>query len=179
MELRKIYTLRYQGEDTRATLVRDGAGRVWVETEAGERIDDALVLDGGRTVSIRLGGRMYLIDVTPPQQRTRRALVNGHGGVVEFLDELAAAAREQAASAPAERELRAAMPGLVVSIKVEPGQQLRAGDPAIVLEAMKMQNELPAPGDGIVEEVFVTEGQSVDSGTLLLRLASAAPGERE
>ena len=69
------------------------------------------------------------------------------------------------------RELHSDMPGLVVDIKCEVGDQITAGQAVVVLEAMKMQNELPSPGDGIVEEILVKAGQSVESGALLLRLA--------
>ncbi len=171
MELRRKYILRAMGEDSEVTLIRDSSGRVWAETASGEVIDDALVLDQGRTVSLRHQGRMYLVDVTPRQAKRLRALVNGKGGVVEILDELAAAAAEGSNAEANAQELRAEMPGLVVDVKCEVGQELRRGDAVVVLEAMKMQNELSSPGDGVVAEVHVKAGQSVESGALLLRLA--------
>ena len=68
------------------------------------------------------------------------------------------------------------MPGLVIELKCEVGDELKRGQAAVVLEAMKMQNELESPGDGKVEEIFVKAGQSVESGTLLLRLAAEDTG---
>jgi glutaconyl-CoA/methylmalonyl-CoA decarboxylase subunit gamma len=171
MELRKKYILRANGEDTEATLLRDSNGRVWVENSNGEAIDDAMVLDEGRTVSLRHRGRMYLVDVTPRRAKSLRALVNGEGGLVEILDELAAAAADRAGSTASARELRSDMPGMVVEVKCEVGDSVSKGGAIIVLEAMKMQNELGAPGDGVIEEVLVTAGQSVESGALLVRLA--------
>jgi biotin carboxyl carrier protein len=172
MELRKTYVTRLGPEDYRAVVVRDGAGRVWVETEGGERISDALVLDGGRTVSIRRGGRMYLVDITPRGSGWKSALVNGQGGKVQVLDELAAAAAEQmAASGGGHPELKADMPGLVVEVKCATGDRVERGQPLIILEAMKMQNELPSPGDGVVEEIFFAPGSAVESGAVLLRIA--------
>ena len=53
------------------------------------------------------------------------------------------------------------MPGLVVSIKVKPGDAVLAGEGLITLEAMKMENELPAPHDGVVESVRVHMGDIV------------------
>lgn len=170
MELRKTWILRLDGTDTKAVVVRDGSGRVWVETPHGDRIEDAIVMDNGRTVSVRRNGQMYLVDLTPRDDVPGAALVNGRGGPVEMLDELAAAAAQQAAAMSSQPELRAQMPGLVVDVKVEAGQTVTSGQPAIVLEAMKMQNELGAPGDGVVEEVLVRPGQSVESGAILLRL---------
>ena len=63
------------------------------------------------------------------------------------------------------------MPGLVVDVKCKVGDTVSLGDTAIVLEAMKMQNELTIPGDGVVEQIYVEAGQSVETGTLLLKLA--------
>ncbi len=179
MELRKKYILRRGDDESMATLVRDGGGRVWVESGSGERIDDAIVLDNGRSVSLRLNNRMYFVDVTPRHHRELRALINGRGGVVQLFDELGAAAAEQEGVGNSGRELKADMPGLVVDIKCEVGDRIAAGQAVVVLEAMKMQNELPSPGDGVVEEIFVKAGQSVESGALLLRLADEEPEEQK
>jgi biotin carboxyl carrier protein len=178
MELRKKYILRRGEEESSATLVRDGEGRVWVESGSGEKIDDAIVLDNGRSVSLRLNNRMYFIDVTPRHHRELRALINGRGGTVQLFDELGAAVAEQEGMGNSGRELHADMPGLVVDIKCKVGDQITAGQPVVVLEAMKMQNELPSPGEGRVAEILVKTGQSVESGALLLRLADEEPKEQ-
>ena len=65
------------------------------------------------------------------------------------------------------------MPGLVVSVPVEVGQVVKRGDRLVVLQAMKMENELRAIGGGTVAEVFVREGQSVEAGTLLAVITPA------
>jgi biotin carboxyl carrier protein len=172
MELRKKFIMRLNEADTTAVLVRDGAGRVWVEVEDGERVEDALVLDGGRTVSIRHRGRMFLVDLTPPNVPEHRALVNGRGGLLQLFDELgAAAAAARGSSTASTRELRADMPGLVVEVRCSVGDVLSPGMTVIVLEAMKMQNELASPGRVRVEEIRVEPGQSVESGALLVRFA--------
>ena len=63
--------------------------------------------------------------------------------------------------------LTAPMPGKVVRVLVAPGDQVEARQPLVVVEAMKMENELGAPRAGTVAEVPVTEGMSVDAGRLL------------
>ena len=171
MELRKKFVVRHEDREVTTTLVRDSSGRVWIETAGGERIHDAIVLDGGRTVSIRLDGRMFVVDLTPRTPHELRALVNGKGGAVSLYDELGAAAADAEASGASARELDANMPGLVVALKCAVGDTVSKGQPLVVLEAMKMQNELASPGDGVVEEILVQAGQSVDGGTVLLRLA--------
>ena len=59
----------------------------------------------------------------------------------------------------------APMPGKVVKLLVKPGDQVTSRQGVIVVEAMKMENELRAGRDGVVREVLVTEGTSVDAGT--------------
>lgn len=64
--------------------------------------------------------------------------------------------------------LKAPMPGLVVRVEVEPGQQVTAGAPLVVLEAMKMENQLAAPAAGTVTEVRVRPGATVEKGAVLV-----------
>ncbi|TMQ73025.1 MAG: hypothetical protein E6K80_01200 [Candidatus Eisenbacteria bacterium] len=68
------------------------------------------------------------------------------------------------------------MPGLVVALKVKPGDVVAAGQSVAVVEAMKMQNELPARHGGVVREVLVEERDSVSAGQALVRLAPAESG---
>ena len=69
--------------------------------------------------------------------------------------------------------LKAPMPGLVVRVQVEPGQQVAAGAPLVVLEAMKMENQLKAPAAGMVAEVRVVAGAAVEKGQVLVTLKAA------
>ena len=69
--------------------------------------------------------------------------------------------------------LKAPMPGLVVRVQVEPGQQVAAGAPLVVLEAMKMENQLKAPAAGTVAEVRVVAGAAVEKGQVLVTLKAA------
>jgi biotin carboxyl carrier protein len=63
------------------------------------------------------------------------------------------------------------MPGRVVRVLAERGRDVEAGDGLVVIEAMKMENELKAPEKGRVDEVAVREGQAVEAGALLLVIA--------
>lgn len=76
----------------------------------------------------------------------------------------------KAAAGPA--ALKAPMPGLVVRVLAEPGQTVVAGQGLVVLEAMKMENELKAGGPGVVEQVHATPGQVVEKGTVLVSFRS-------
>jgi biotin carboxyl carrier protein len=68
-------------------------------------------------------------------------------------------------------EVRAIIPGVVVSVSVNPGDQIVTGQQMLVVEAMKMQNELRAPRDGRVERVAVGPGKTIELGELLLVIA--------
>ncbi|NOY06129.1 MAG: acetyl-CoA carboxylase biotin carboxyl carrier protein subunit [Chlorobi bacterium] len=67
-------------------------------------------------------------------------------------------------------EIKAPMPGLITKVLVKPGDSVAAGQGVIVLEAMKMENELTAPTDGIVKAVHVTEREAVDKNAILIEL---------
>lgn len=74
-------------------------------------------------------------------------------------------------------DVKASMPGKIVKILVAPGETVKKGQPLLILEAMKMENELGAPHAGVVEEIAVEAGRSVETGQRLIRLAPppAAP----
>ena len=70
----------------------------------------------------------------------------------------------------AEREIRAPMPGLVLRVLAEPGQEVEAGQGLIVLEAMKMENELKAPATGTIASIHTEAGAAVGKNDLLIEL---------
>jgi biotin carboxyl carrier protein len=86
--------------------------------------------------------------------------------------------RRRGAAGPARTEVRAPMPGMVVSVPVQPGQHVKAGDVVAVVEAMKMQMEVPAPVAGIVEDIRAVAGREIAGGHVLVVIAApAAEGE--
>ena len=60
------------------------------------------------------------------------------------------------------------MPGRVIAIQVKPGQEVKAGDALLSLEAMKMENTLKSEGQGIVKQIFINEGAVVEKGAILI-----------
>lgn len=66
-------------------------------------------------------------------------------------------------------DLKAPMPGLIIDILVEQGQEIKKGDQLLVLEAMKMENVLKAAGDGIVKDIEISKGNSVEKGQVLIK----------
>lgn len=63
--------------------------------------------------------------------------------------------------------VNAPMPGNILDVKVKPGDSVKAGDTLLILEAMKMENEISAPQDGTIATIDVRKGDVVDSGALL------------
>ena len=76
-----------------------------------------------------------------------------------------------AAVVAAGERVDAPMPGTVLRLDVTEGQTVRRGDVLVVLEAMKMENEIPAPKDGVIAQVAVQKGSTVDTGSLLVVIA--------
>ena len=113
--------------------------------------------------------------------KTLKITVNGtpYDVQVEEVSGGAAPAAPAAAPAPAPKAAAPAagaevvsspMPGTIMSINVKAGQAVKKGDVLVVLEAMKMENEIMAPHDATVAAVHVNKGDSVESGTALVSL---------
>lgn len=84
---------------------------------------------------------------------------------------VATAPKAAPAAAPTSGEpLNCPMPGTIISVNVSVGQQVKLGDVVVVLEAMKMENEIKAPKDGTITSVNVNKGDAVESGTLLVTI---------
>ena len=64
--------------------------------------------------------------------------------------------------------VRAPMPGLIVDMKIKEGDRVRTNDPLLVLEAMKMENVIKSPGEGIVKSILVNRGESVEKNQILV-----------
>lgn len=116
-----------------------------------------------------------------------RITVNGvaYDVQVEELGADAVAAAPAAAAAPAKaapapkaapktvgagEKVAAPMPGTIVSVNVSDGQAVKKGDVLVVLEAMKMENEIKAPKDGTITGISVNKGESVDTGATLVTI---------
>jgi biotin carboxyl carrier protein len=86
----------------------------------------------------------------------------------EVHSQAAPAARPQAPRVAGKGVMAAPMQGMVFSVKVKVGDTVKVGDVLLVLEAMKMESDIPSPQDGIIKEIFVSAGQHVRRGDPLL-----------
>jgi len=75
-----------------------------------------------------------------------------------------------AASEGGEISVNAPMPGLIVAVTVEEGHEVTRGQTVVILESMKMQNELKAPRDGVVQRISVKSGETVEQNKILITL---------
>jgi len=130
---------------------------------------DFLQVDPG-LYSLLIGGRSYEVDLLKVEDALM-VLVNGQPFRVEIQDErerrLRAAARKGELQT-GKRTVAAPMPGRVVRLLVRPGDAVRLGEGLVVVEAMKMENELKAPVAGTVKEIRVEEGRAVRGGEALV-----------
>ena len=70
-------------------------------------------------------------------------------------------------------DVKAPMPGMILSVNVEEGQEVKEGDTLLILEAMKMENAIGAPKDGVIKAVSVKGGGTVEKGELMIEMADA------
>lgn len=132
-----------------------------------------------RTFNITVNGQTYVVDVEEVGGVQTAAPVRAAAPVAAAPAAAApaaapkAAAPKAAAAAPVAggEPVKAPMPGNILDVKVKVGDTVKAGTVLCVLEAMKMENEIPAPKDGKVAQVVVTKGATVGAGDTLVVLA--------
>ena len=115
-------------------------------------------------------GRVFEVYVTPPAVagEPTHARIGGNEFDVTLIDPKRLRGGGSAHSHDhGMAEIKTAMPGKIVRILVPAGTEVQKGDGIIVVEAMKMQNELKSPKDGVVKEVRGTEGSTVNAGDVL------------
>lgn len=162
-----------EGREAEVEFKAEG-GRLWLELE-GERMEaDFARLPDGEVYSLLVGGRSHEVRVSPGHGRLDVTL-NGTELPVEVRHPLekALAKVHHAGGATGDEVIAAPMPGMVVALRVQPGDRVEPGQAVIVVEAMKMQNELATRGGGVVKDVLVAERASVASGQALVRITAA------
>ncbi|MDX1906898.1 MAG: biotin/lipoyl-containing protein [Bacteroidia bacterium] len=125
------------------------------------------------TWDVTLNHQRYqvLVMATDPDNQTVTLRVNGKETTLHLTSRttrmLKALGMEQTLTKKAD-VLKAPMPGLIHSIKVQPGDTVQKGDPVLILEAMKMENMIKATAPGVVAQIHVQEKQSVEKGERLI-----------
>ncbi|WP_210521234.1 biotin/lipoyl-containing protein [Hymenobacter terricola] len=164
--------------------ISTGPGQLW---EVDYRAADTVAINGqpfawdladlgeGR-FHILHEGRSYNAEVVSMDAAIKSILLKINGQQIELtgkdrFDLLLERLGMSNAAVAKVNELKAPMPGLIVDIRVAPGQAVLKGDPLLVLEAMKMENILKAPADGTVSSLKVTLRDNVQKGQVLVQFA--------
>ena len=135
----------------------------------------------------KIGGKEYNVTVNPKEGKLFDVTVNGATYEVESENAPVAAPAPQPAAAPVQAAPAAAapaakpagagekvaspLPGVIIEISVKEGQQVKAGQKVAVLEAMKMENEIPAPKDGTITDIHVHKGDTLQEGDPVVTIA--------
>ena len=163
------YIVDVNGE--RVEVVLDADGATIGDLTVAARVDDVA---GTPVRTVTLGDAVHRVVARRGETRGRYTLwVDGHRYEVDAMDERTHAIRALSAAAagpggPA--PLKAPMPGLVVRVNVAPGDTVSAGQGLVVIEAMKMENELRASAAGKVKAVHAAVGEAVEKGGLLVEM---------
>ncbi|MGB0332962.1 MAG: biotin/lipoyl-containing protein [Planctomycetota bacterium] len=116
-----------------------------VEYAEADNLGQIVLIHGGKSYAMSIEGGPHEIAITIAGHRA----ANKGGGL-----------------------LKAVMPGVVVEVLVQAGEAVTGGQPLLILEAMKMQNEIGAPGDGVVKTLHASAGDAVGAGDKLVTLAA-------
>jgi biotin carboxyl carrier protein len=144
-------------------------------TVEGFNVDWEVVRVEGQHFTLAIDGVLYDVEIPEPENGRQVAIVEGIEYPVETIGLVRgrAAARKAgrpaaAAAGPVEGALTAMMPSKVIAVQVEVGDQVKAGQVVLILEAMKMESELKAAKDGTVRAVNCQRGDSVEPGVPLV-----------
>jgi biotin carboxyl carrier protein len=143
-----------------------------LEVRVGDELVDVDLVQLGDQLSVRIDGKVVDLTTegTPPEIG---AIASGHRSYVRVESERlrAAAAAKGGGAGGGDKSVKSPMPGRVVKLLVKPGDSVEAGQPLLVMEAMKMENEIKAKGAAVIGEVHVVMGATVEGGAKLVTLA--------
>lgn len=155
----------------RQVHVHRTAGHFLVSVDGRQWTVDVSRLDA-HSLSLLVGQASHEVTLSLDAATGQTATtVNGRPVVVALSNRRRWGKQDAAASGTGPQRIVAPMPGKIVRVLVRTGDAVRARQPLVVIEAMKMENELRAVRDGIVGDVHAQEGQLVDAGTLLLMVS--------
>jgi biotin carboxyl carrier protein len=159
-----IYEITISGKNYRLELDRfDGR---WACRLDGRVIEADAVMVRPDVLSLRIGSRAHEVKcerIGGEMQLT----VESERIMAEVRDPRSLRGRGRTADEHGPKKLTAPMPGKIVRILVHPGSEIEAGAGVLVVEAMKMQNEVKSPKKGTVQKILVSEGAAVNAGDVL------------
>jgi 3-methylcrotonyl-CoA carboxylase alpha subunit len=161
---------RYDGNELPIEVERHGTG---YRVKIGDRWIVADLVDAGPAVrSLRLEDGTQFSLLHHREGNEHQITIGASKVTVEIVDPLALKRKRREDASSSGGVVKALMPGRIVRVLVARGDAVRKGTPLLILEAMKMENEIQAPADGVIDELFVTAGQTVEAGADLVHVAS-------
>jgi biotin carboxyl carrier protein len=161
---------RYLDDELQLEVERQGGG---YRVKLGERWMAADLVAAGGLRSLRLeDGRQFALS-HHREGTTHHITIGALTMDVEIVDPLALRRTSGDDHLGDSGIIKALMPGRIARVLVEKGATVQRGTGLLVLEAMKMENEIPAPAAGVVDEIFVKAGDTVEGGADLLHLRPA------
>jgi biotin carboxyl carrier protein len=163
------FVARHGPEEIPVEVERSGAG---YRVRLGDRWLLADMVNAGPYVrSLRLEDGRQLALIHHREGTTHEVTLDDATIHVDITDPLSLKRRGRDDDVGSSGVIKALMPGRIVRVMVAKGDTVRKGTGLLVLEAMKMENEIAAPADGVVDEIFVESGQTVEGGTELVHIA--------
>jgi biotin carboxyl carrier protein len=155
------------GKETRVVALRR-EGSTWRAAIDGNPLEADAVEVAPHTFSILLDGKSYELRVTPMADGSLKIQSAHTELTAQVLDPREWRGRHGALEVQGRQQVVAPMPGKIVRILVQPGEAVEAGQGLVVVEAMKMQNEIRSPKSGKVEKIVAKEGETVNAGDVLV-----------
>jgi len=159
-----IYDVTIDGKNHRLDLNR--VGDRWSCRLDGREVEVDAVLVRPDVLSLRMGNEAYEVKCERVAGGTN-IWVGSAQFTAEVHDPRSLRGRVRAVDDHGPRKLTAPMPGKIVRVMVNPGDEIEAGAGVMVVEAMKMQNEIKSPKKGTIQKILVTEGAAVNAGDVL------------
>ncbi len=167
------FVVRISGQE-KVVVINQNNGFYDIEIDGHSYEVDCQYFGDKDFLSLLIDNKSYLIESAPTKAEEGRyyARVMGRHYDVDVLDELLVAVRdaESTGQDSSGYTISSPMPGLILDIKVEVGDNVEAGTPVVIMEAMKMQNELASEVGGIVKEIHVAPRDTVESHVPLVSI---------
>ncbi len=134
---------------------------------------DILKVQDGKYYHLIYNQHSYMFELLDFDKESKTYKIGFDGrtyeiGIKDRFDQLLTSMGLDKMSKPKINDVKAPMPGLVLSIKVSEGQEVKKGDPILILEAMKMENVIKSPIDGTIKQIVVSEKHAVDKNQPLI-----------
>ena len=150
-----------------------------IQTDKNQIIVDDVVIEldriilNGNTAHVLYQNKSYLIENVDSNKEDKSAIIKINGNIYTLnledqYDQLLKQLGMDSLAVSKILQIKAPMPGLVLSVLVSDGDEVKKGDNLLVLEAMKMENMIKSPTDGIVKNIAIIKGEKVEKNQLLI-----------